>query len=504
MRQLVPILFVGALLLCGGGLARASDDAEEIYSSSQGDAVVRRTDSCNCGVIGPGQVLPDLVRISLSRWQPTSPATDLFAGNTAQCTTSNCPASFFRLQVVFKGLVNPPGTLGIGSGTAFDPFQFGPSPVFGFVDLDIDRDTDTGGDLPGVAPTRVLANAARFGVRPYRNSARAAVTGNDLYNPWNVEPQIARSGADFSLVMCGCFPVTVVSTSTPCPVAFTAGSTWVVQGRFFQRASGYQPASFTTGGSTIGAYDPVVRLRFSHSISDDRTTVTLVFPIDQIGAQQALGLGQTPVLNTSVADAASVQEGLHDLIARAQQTGGMAMPTRLMIQRWASKNFDSVRNPTRWIPTAIFGTSYAQPTDAVYVWTDVGPEMPRGDVTGDREVNASDANAVSSALDYYDGRPGFDADATINGRIVIPSPGAGFNLFDRNGDGVINVRDTGVSAWSVCAADFDRDGVRSVADIFAFLSSWFIVAPAADVDGSGTVAVSDIFAFLGLWFAGCV
>lgn len=503
MRRLGLNLIVGAALLWGVATARASGDGEETYNSAEGNAVVRLTDSCGCGPLNAGQTLPDLIRVTLSRWQPDSPSTDPFTGTVVECASSNCPAPFFRLEVVFSGLVNPPGTLGIGSGTVFNPFQFGPSPVFGFLDLDIDRDTDTGGDLSGVAATRVLANAARFGVRPYRNSARAAVTNADLNNPWNVDPQVARSGADFSLVMCGCFPVTLVSASPANPGVFTAGATWVVEGRFFQRASGYQPASFASGGSTIGAYDPQTRLRFSHSIATNRTTVTLVFPIDQIGAQQLLGLTQTPPINTNSADAASVQEAVADLIARSQQTGGLPTPTRLMIQRWSGKSFESVRDPTRWIPTAIFGTSYAQPTDAAYVWTDVGPGMPRGDVTGDEDVNQYDANAVATAIAFYDARPGFDAVSVADGRVVVPGPGSGFNLYDRNGDGVINTRDAQVTSWGACEADFDRDGAKTVSDIFAFLSAWFAVNTTADTDGSGTVNVSDIFAFLSLWFAGC-
>jgi len=54
-----------------------------------------------------------------------------------------------------------------------------------------------------------------------------------------------------------------------------------------------------------------------------------------------------------------------------------------------------------------------------------------------------------------------------------------------------------------CAADFDGNGVREVADIFAFLSAWFADGPGADFDGNGTREVPDIFAFLSAWFAGC-
>jgi len=56
-----------------------------------------------------------------------------------------------------------------------------------------------------------------------------------------------------------------------------------------------------------------------------------------------------------------------------------------------------------------------------------------------------------------------------------------------------------------CYADFNKSGVKDVADIFAFLSAWFASSPFSDVggDGTGTRDVSDIFQFLSAWFVGC-
>ena len=56
-----------------------------------------------------------------------------------------------------------------------------------------------------------------------------------------------------------------------------------------------------------------------------------------------------------------------------------------------------------------------------------------------------------------------------------------------------------------CYADFNKSGVKDVADIFAYLSAWFANSPFADVggDGTGTRDVSDIFQFLSAWFVGC-
>src|SRR5262249_22608555 len=57
--------------------------------------------------------------------------------------------------------------------------------------------------------------------------------------------------------------------------------------------------------------------------------------------------------------------------------------------------------------------------------------------------------------------------------------------------------------FSPCPADFDGNGVVTVADIFAFLSAWFGHVPGSDFDGANGVQVADIFAFLTAWFAGC-
>ncbi|MBY0262509.1 MAG: proprotein convertase P-domain-containing protein [Phycisphaerales bacterium] len=56
-----------------------------------------------------------------------------------------------------------------------------------------------------------------------------------------------------------------------------------------------------------------------------------------------------------------------------------------------------------------------------------------------------------------------------------------------------------------CYADFNKSGVKDVADIFAYLSAWFANSPFSDVGGNGTGTrdVSDIFQFLSAWFAGC-
>ena len=77
--------------------------------------------------------------------------------------------------------------------------------------------------------------------------------------------------------------------------------------------------------------------------------------------------------------------------------------------------------------------------------------------------------------------------------------------YDRNG--VLAVSDifTYLGDWfaGVARADYNRDGVLSVQDIFDFLSGWFNANLRTDFNFSGTRDVQDIFDFLGAWFAGC-
>lgn len=61
----------------------------------------------------------------------------------------------------------------------------------------------------------------------------------------------------------------------------------------------------------------------------------------------------------------------------------------------------------------------------------------------------------------------------------------------------------GVNVDPCCKADFDQDGLVTLADVFGFLNAWFASSPTTDFDASGTIEIADIFAFLNAWFAGC-
>ncbi len=61
----------------------------------------------------------------------------------------------------------------------------------------------------------------------------------------------------------------------------------------------------------------------------------------------------------------------------------------------------------------------------------------------------------------------------------------------------------GTQSMTCCTADFDRNGVVAVADLFAFLSAWLSGSAGTDYDHDGVLGVGDVLAFVGVWTAGC-
>lgn len=459
----------------------------------KGDATTRRTDASGAGMISPASVLPDVVRVSVGGWQTPTPTTDPYFGNYVQGASAN----LFRLDVVFAGLVNPPGRLGDPGEGEYLPYEFGPSPVYGFIEIDMDRDKNTGGELTG-ASLRYLANVSRFGRVPYGSiAARVPVTGRDVDADFFTPPQFERSGADFALTFCGCWGVTVVNEGGNGNGVFEAGETWLVRGRFFQRSGGYRLASFMFGGSQSGLYDPMSTLRFSHDIAANETTVTLVWALKPAGAGALAGQAAQPV-NYSALDQVSVQEGLQDLIDYAD-THTLSGPTAVLADRWRGRNVQQSLDPTDWEITALVGTAFEQPTDGLYIWTDTGFETA-GDVEGDGIADAEDRGKVQAFLDANDGGP-FDLDGREfeNGSVGVGNSGPNFCLYDVDGDGIVNLLDVRL----YCVGDFNRDGLFNVVDFTMFGAAYAAGSPRADIDGNGLLNLNDFVSFGNAFAAGC-
>jgi hypothetical protein len=489
-------LAVVAIAHAGGPGGVCHADVSVTFADRLGDALVRRTGVAPA-MLPPAQNLPDLLSVTVSGWQPTSPTTDRFVGVRA----TGASALFVRVDVVVNGLVNPPGSVGVG-GQTYNPYQFGPSPLFGFIEFDIDRNIDTGGELPSAAWFRTTANVARFGaVLPGALAGRTLLDGLASVSgtPGNTGSiEYCRSGTDFALALCGCTQITVLSGASPSgALTFGPGDTWVVRGRFFQRSGGYAPAASSYGGTGPGHYDPLVPLRFSHDVVSDRTTVSLVYPLRQAGAGQLAGR-PAQAINGNCADDTSVQEAVADLVSAAATYGNAHTLTWQLIHNWSTAAPEQALDPTLWTVKAVVGAAYSVPSDGLYIWTDVGFGLSPGDVTGDGHRNVFDLQAIHAAIATRDGSP-TDEDQTVNGRVDLIAAGWNFSVYDVNGDGVIDQADA--AGLAECPADVEPDGTLNVLDVFAFLAAWF--ASGADFNGDGVSSASDIFAFLEAWFAGC-
>lgn len=476
MSRYAPISFA----LAFASVALAGGESH-VYLDAVGDATIRRTDLGLDDAISPTAALPDLIRVDVYGWAPTDAFVDRYAGSV-----NLHGAEFVRIDVQLRGVFAPPGTLGLGP-TSFDPFAFGDSPVYGFIELDVDNDDDTGGELGAAAEQRYFANVARFGALPKGSegalAARSGATGDHDMDFWS-PPYFERSGADFAIVLCGCSDVTVVSEGGDADGAFEVGETWVVSSRFFQRAGGYQGASGVFGGSDFGLYDPLVELRFSHDVVTDRTTITLVYPLTMEGAA---ALRNEPVQASDQIIGGgshdSVEEAVIDLRLGAQgfNVGPLSGPVKVLTEEWEDNDVSDALKPSDWRVRAIVGTTYMYQSDGLYVWTDVGFDEEVGDLDSSGYVNESDVAAFDAGVLTLDGTSD-DADGLVNGTVELHLPGPNFSVFDRDGDGIIESADappvlcegdvstTGASVGSPGLGQ--PDGTTDLSDLLFFVNVW--------------------------------
>lgn len=502
----------GSILGLSALAASVHADAGRTFIDAEGDASIRRTDP---GVDGPLPTcdLPDLLWARVAGWEPADPVADPWTG-----VEDGVNPHIVRIDVVFKGLWNPSGSLGL-DGSLFEPEIFGARPLVGFLDIDIDSDKDTGGELGGAATFRYLANAARFGGRVSDSlGARAAISGEDFDLDFFSSPQYERSGADFSLVLCGCeTPLIMDRACGDDDDLFEKGETWVVRGRFFERARGYQDASFVFGGSDFGLYDPPVDLRFEHDEWTDQTTISLVFPLDQAGAAMLTGEPIQPI-DSFVGNHVSIVEAVQDLIDAAN--GFIPEPARTLTEDWDDREVEDAIEVDEWRLTALFGLPYAAPDEGLYAWSDIGFAAIPGDYNGDKLLTIEDGALFNAYLEAHDGDDGY-----LDDRVAISNFGPNFSLFDANYDGVVDLADAPRSA---CRADLTGssdpgdprygvpDGIADAADVFYYLDRFGAGSlEDADLTGSsdpldplygmpdGHLDAQDFFFFLDLFLVGC-
>jgi len=475
----------------------AAGSKSGIWIDAQNDAVIRRTDLDNNATLPAGFVPIDLLSVSLEGWLPNAPTSDLYTGNIIQGD-----ADFVRVQVVIDGLVSPPGPIGL-SGFPYNPYLFGDRPITGFIEIDIDDQKNSGGELMPIAINRYLANVARFGLSPESSiSERMAQNGTDLDTDFFSEPEFERSGAELSLILCGCFSPTIVSQNGNSDSIFDWGETWVVEGPFFERFESFESQSGLFGPSSFGMFDPITALQFDHDPILDTTTITLVFPITNAGAALQAGQPEQPI-DSSLWNHTSIEEALDDLIFGANTivgSGDTENALRVLTSDWQDEHYDDFREPSSWDVTALIGTAPTTPQPAsFYVWTDTGFDEIHADLNLDELNNALDAQTLQDYVYDNDGGA-LDADNIVNGEVAIIDFGLKFHYYDLNYDGLVTETDL---PNAPCTADFFKDGVLNFIDVSTFLSLFAAQDLQADLNDDESLNFLDVSAFLILYGIGC-
>jgi hypothetical protein len=411
-----------------------------------------------------------LILLSLGAWTPIDPRTNLFSGSW------DSAGEFLHLEMHLSGLAHPPGPV---EPWNFDPFRYGEHPVYAFVEIDMDGDPDTGGEL--AAPQyRYLGNAVRFGGKVLRPeyAGRVAQSGAAFDGDFTSPPFVERHGEEFHAALLGneFDPSDITVTAGDDDFVFEPGETWTIVGNFFHRAHGYEPFSFVKGGRVAGEYAPPCHLQFRHDPAAGKTLLSLVFPLTNVGAGLMRGEAPQPT-NHDPTDHASVLEGLEDLQLSAffLPIFSSGLPEEAIIANWADRNPSDYLDPAQWELTAILGSSYLQPApDALLiVWADIFPNVIVGDVNGSGMFDGRDRQAIAQYIAQRDA-----SDGVIDGAVRIVNFAEDFSLFDVNHDGFINGFDlTPVDP----SADGDGDGDVDLFD-FALLQRCY--AEGAGVTGT--------------------
>jgi len=447
-----------ALVLMLASLNRTPVRAESPVEDPLADTLFRRMDpGASLPFDTAAHRLPDLVSLKMQAWSPDDPAADLFTGMAAET------GDFLRLDIVLAGLANPPGPV---DPSDFRPFVYGDHPLYGFIEINMDQDVDTGGEL--IAPQyRYLGNVARFGgqVTDVELAPRVATDVSAFDDDFESPPQVERHGEEFHLALLG----TQFEFDDIEPMAgdadfvFEPGETWNIRGTFFHRAHGYELFSFVEGGRHPGEYAPTCDLRFRHDPAQDRTHVTLIFPLTNAGAGAMRDEPPEPT-NQDPTDHASVLEALEDLQLSAFFLPVLPtdLPEEAIIANWAERDPAQHLDPIRWSMAAIIGSSFTAPhPDGVYfVWSDVYPNVVVGDVDGSGEVDGRDRGQIAQYLAQRDG-----LDGVVDETVTIMDFAAEFTVYDVNHDGFVDSFDL---APGTANGDSDLDGDVDLFDFARF------------------------------------
>lgn len=490
MTNWIHIILV--LVFCTTVSIAWSSDGDGVYTDAAGDAVIRRTDFGQDAPLPMGFEPIDLLELRVEGWETSTPQTNPYNGES-----TGGDANLVRIQIRVAGLVAPPGPIGL-DGSPYAPYLFGDRPLFGYIELDVDDQKNSGGEFMPLAKNRYLANVGRFGLSPLGSISDRMVrnASEDLDSDFNSAPQFERTGGEFTLAMCGCFTPSIVSQDGNMDSNFDVGETWIVSGRFFERFIAFAPESGLFGGSDFGFFDPVVELQFKHETTVDQTTVTLIFPVTNEGAAEILGQTEQSV-DLNVSNQTSIAEALDDLIYGSDFANGNLGE---LTQPWEGRQKEDYYRPRDWGASAIIGTApMAKDPTALFIWTDTGFDEIHGDLDDDDLVTESDTQIIEDSIALYDGTA-FDADGVVDGDVEIVDYGPNFDLRDLNGDGIISEDDI---IAPECPADLTGEGSLNFLDVSAFLSAYSAMDPAADFVVDGQFNFLDVSAFLNAFGMGC-
>jgi hypothetical protein len=433
------------------------------------EAVIRRTDLGGRGGIDPQtQRLPAIIEMRIGTFAPVSPRSNRFAGEWES------DGGFLRLDIVFDGLINPPGPLGWADhDPAYQPMRYGPNPVYGFIEFDADADEATGGELD--APRfRYLGNVARFGGLPGdpRLAGHAAVDGSAFDGDVTTPPFVDRSGEEFHLALLGEMIEDVdVEHEKPggTRAIFEEGETWWVKGSLFHRAHGFDNFTFRCAENP-GPYEPQVIVQFEHSTDVNTTTVSLVYPLTNAASAAMDGEDKDTQPDDGCADNQnSLHEALSDLTFSATYTDPITRQFHAfqLIAGWEFKEAGDYLNPVTWRAFGIVGTAYAleQPDGARFIWTDLYPRPLSGDFDGNARVDADDAALLSAFIVSRDGDPAYDDDGIANGVLEWHGFAEDFCLFDMDYDGLVT------ASGPIVLGDMNLDGVLDFEDVNDFVQA---------------------------------
>lgn len=490
------------LIPCPAGLCAGYDDPVN-------DNVVRRmVPGNNDQPVCEGKH-PDVIHYRIGNWLPDNVTGDLFKG---QYTATDFD-EYVRIDMVFKGKINPPGPQvwdsGSGTFTEYDPYRYGPSPLYGSIEVDADANPNTGAEL--AKPYKYfLGNAGRFGSRAMNGSAsRTAANWSEVISPYDLPPQVKRLGSEFQLELKGDeftdLDIDVIVGDGD--LIFEQNEIWEVTGFTFERSQGYEFEDHWAGIACDGPcrkYAPVVTLRFQNRKNScqnlNETIVSVIVPLKNLNGEPE---------DFDEFNDFSIYEALTVPAFYTVWNLPSFNPEDDMLMSWMGHVPDEYIQSRFYGLRMLFATAYKnQPTSQFFdVWTDYAPNTDPGDFNGDSSRDLGDENELVNYINSNDGQPGFDDDGNGTNQIIdIPNFPVNFSVYDTNYDGF-------VEKWDIFVGidgDVDSSGVVDAGDVAGLVgcvagpldpgSTWrnanYNACRAADMNDDFTIDLRDYAQFM--------